>query len=79
MKLTGKKKYEVYYIVQDFNWEMRFGLFENQTIKINNRDRYFTSQNIEHVQEDQFGYENKNGERVKKLINVDKKKIYILK
>jgi hypothetical protein len=46
-------------ILQDFDWEIRFGPYENQTKNYNNRDRYFTSKNIDHVQEDQFGYENK--------------------
>jgi len=46
---------------------MRFGPFESQIKKNNNRDRYFTFQNIDHAQEDQFGYKNKNDERVKKF------------
>jgi len=55
------------YIVQDFIFEMLSWLFENQTKNNNDRNKYFTSQNIDHVQEDQFGYENKNGERFKKI------------
>jgi len=51
-------------MVEDFNREMRFGSFENHTKKYNNRDRHFTSKNIDQVEEDQFGYENKNSERV---------------
>lgn len=56
-----------YNIVQDYNREIRFGPFKNQTKNNNNRDRYrnyFTFKNIDHIQEDQFGYKNKNGGRV---------------
>lgn len=51
-------------IVEDFDWEIRLGSLE-QTKHIIIIERYFTSKNIDHVQEDQFIYENKLWESLK--------------